>query len=189
MNVIGQSLLRHKLRLIVVLLARQAFLSIQTLYHYVADSYDLTSTNVIKTPNSYVLSRILTRYDEFRSTRAWAGVVFDQGPVTRLVTNQNLHFVWASITRPNDNLRDEASLPVVQREVKVWREWLIDWVVIFQHVFYHVVRFMDRIPSTVLVLMLHCQWKRRCHLCHLGHSLEIVSQVWDHVTQLFIFVS
>lgn len=69
-NVIDQSLLRHKLRLIVVLLARQAFLSIQTLYHYVADSYDLTSTNVIKTPNSYVLSRILTRYDEFRSARA-----------------------------------------------------------------------------------------------------------------------
>ena len=50
-------------------------------------------------------------------------------------------------------------------------------------------RLMDRVPLAVHIVMLHLKRKWYGELRLLGHTFEVVSQLADHVSKLFVLVT
>lgn len=127
--------------------------------------------------------------DELLSSTLAALVLFDKSPFIHGIWNIDFHYSRGVVAGVEYNLRYETQSTSCQSEIKLRCEGFIHAFIVFKHVFYHVVRFMDRVPLWVLIGMLDFYLQRLRLLCLLSHSEEVVLQNMHHVPQLFVFVT
>jgi len=118
----------------------------------------VASSNVVDAAESEVLADMLARHHKPLRATLGAVVLLDKGPLLNVVGNEDFHISRPTVSRKEQHFTQKAESSFTKSDIQLRSQRLVDSLIIFEDVLYHIVGLMDGVPLAVLILMLHLYW-------------------------------